>query len=685
MVRGTAYGRFAPRSDGARYPEGPRLQADLASIAAGGLNTIRTFDVPPADLLSAAADMGLRVLVGLDYPDWRFEPFPDRSSGHRIAAAGLAAVDRLFERVDDPDVLLAVSVGRNLPADLVRVHHTEAVAETLSSIVGRIHELEPTVLATYTGRDDANALMTVDGCDLLSIVLGAECGKTFDRNLHRLQQAMPARPIVVTDLEPPLTGETAVVQAQDLADRLNALDRAGCAGATVATWVDEPLATEGPTTLRPASLATTDRALKPLGRCVEIWARQNVKDLRHTWPRVTALVRAHNSESTIERCLSALELSDYHDLEVIVCDEGSTDRTLALASRFPFEVLHPERSDDTSRPNGLEAASGDIVAFLDADAVCHPLWPWFLALAFDSTDRVAVVTDHLVGIDADADHSSVALAAAALADLGRLPDVDPAAALVAGVDGLAVRRSAIGTARFGTGSAVAAGEHLIRQLGSHPNDSIGTAPAAQVVRPAPDHLGAVWCDAARRGRLDRQAIEPSLTAKEGPRRIVAELLASMLTGERPPRPVALRAVLDQVVPLLTVAAVLGAAIVVAGATVAGLVIAGTAVLLAAVPASVVAHDVVHHVANNAAAEGRGRKRAAIGLAVAVVILLEPLARVWGRLRTHPRPLPPANRSWTGDRDHLLSELRWRLGLAHLSVFTPANRRRWDIEVRCGWF
>ena len=596
--------------------------------------------MPPADLLSAAADTGLRVLVGLDYPDWRFEPFPDHSSGHRIAAAGLAAVDRLFERVEDPNVLLAVSVGRTLPTDLVRVHHPHAVAETLSSIVGRIHELEPSVLATYTGRDDGGALMTVDGCDLLSIVVDTESGKTFDRDLRRLQQARPARPLIVTDLEPPSTGSTAAVQVRDLADRLNALDRAGCAGATVASWVDDHSTAEAESTPRRASLVTTDEAHKPLGRCVETWARQNVKDLRRTWPRVTALVRAHNSESTIERCLSALELSDYHDLEVIVCDEGSTDRTLALASRFPFEVLQPERADGTSRPNGLEAASGDIVAFLDADVVCHPLWPWFLALAFDSTDPVAVVTDHLVEVDVNGDDSSVALAAAALADLGRLPDADPAAALVAGVDGLAIRRSAVGTARFATASAAAVGEHLIRELGSHPNDGIGTAPAAQAVRPAPDDLGAVWRNAARRGRIDRQAFEPSSTANERRRRIMAELLTSTFTGERPPRPVAVRAVLEQAVPLLTVATMLGAAIAVAGATVTGLVIAGTAVLLAAVLAGVVAHDVVHRVAHNAATEGGRRRTAAIGLAVAVIVVLEPLAHTWSRLRTHPRPSAP---------------------------------------------
>lgn len=677
-VRGTAYGPFAPRSDGARYPEAALLQADLEAMAATGLNTIRTFDVPPADLLNAAAEVGLRVLVGLDYPDWRFEPFPDRSSGHRIATAGLAAVDRLFKRVDNPSVVLAVSVGRTLPADLVRVHHPGAVAETLASIVDRVQTLDPSVLATYTGRvgDD---LVMLDGCDLLSVVLDADCASTFQRSLVRLQQARPAKPLLVIDLDPPTSGLTAVTQARELTDRLNALDRIGCAGATVGAWMGEPAPVDEPANRRSESLVTVDGALKPLGRSVETWARQDVKDLRRTWPRVTALVTAHNSESTIERCLSALEMSDYPDLEVIVCDQGSTDRTVELAARYPFELLQATQTDGTGPTAGLDAATGDIVSFVDADVVCHRLWPWFIALAFDSTDRVTVLTEHLVA--ARETDGSVAHAVAALADLERPPPVGPAAAIAMDVGGVAVRRSALGPAEANSATPAGPfGDQLIRRLGiDRCDDGIGTAPAAQAVRLAPNNFGAVWRNAVMRGAAHRQTSDPTPGGHISASRAVGRLLSAALVGDRPSRPVALRAVLDVLVPPVAASAVLVAVLASAGASGAGLWLSGTMFAALAVLAFMVARDVV------TSDRSGGSGRIATAAAVAAIVLLEPLACSWGRLRTRARPAAPANRTWTGDREDWLIELRWRLALAQLSIFAPANRNRWDIEVRCGLF
>src|ERR1043166_7302317 len=70
-VRGVTYGSFLPRADGAPFPVWERCRADLRPIADAGLNAIRTYDVPPPELLELAAEAGLRVIVGLQYPAWR--------------------------------------------------------------------------------------------------------------------------------------------------------------------------------------------------------------------------------------------------------------------------------------------------------------------------------------------------------------------------------------------------------------------------------------------------------------------------------------------------------------------------------------------------------------------------------------------------------------------------------------
>ena len=88
----------------------------------------------------------------------------------------------------------------------------------------------------------------------------------------------------------------------------------------------------------------------------------------------------------IEACLDSLLASDYPRLDVIVCDDGSTDTTVELARRYPFKVLAlPFVGLSAARNAALLEAKGEIVAYLDADAACHPDWPYHLALSMEDS------------------------------------------------------------------------------------------------------------------------------------------------------------------------------------------------------------------------------------------------------------------------------------------------------------
>ncbi|MDE2238281.1 MAG: glycosyltransferase family 2 protein, partial [Elusimicrobia bacterium] len=99
---------------------------------------------------------------------------------------------------------------------------------------------------------------------------------------------------------------------------------------------------------------------------------------------LSIVIPAYNEESAIEaiiaRCLGAREMicreAGLSSVEIIVVDDGSRDRTRALASGFSGISLIPHpanRGYGAALLTGFSAASGDYLGFLDADGTCDPL------------------------------------------------------------------------------------------------------------------------------------------------------------------------------------------------------------------------------------------------------------------------------------------------------------------------
>jgi O-antigen biosynthesis protein len=382
-VRGVTYGGFRTRLDGHRYPERQMLKSDLVAIADAGLNTVRVYDLPPSELIDIAEEIGLRLIVGVDYHDWRMEPHVGRRAQRRILDAGRRAVSETMERCAGRPGVLAVAVGNEIPADLVRLHGIGRVEDILSALVGEVHSADPGMPATYVNYPTTEFL-EVEGQDLACFNVFLEDPDALRRYLRHLQVAVGPRPLVITELglAGAIHGED--LQAESLDRQLRVVDETGCAGASVFAWTDEWAVDDRPVEGWGFGITREDRSPKPAFPVVEGWARRSLRDLRDAWPRVSVVVCAYNEERTIAECLGSLAACEYPDLEVIMCDDGSTDRTLELARRFPFKVLElPHGGLSRARNAGLEAATGDIVAYLDADAACHLEWPFHLALSME--------------------------------------------------------------------------------------------------------------------------------------------------------------------------------------------------------------------------------------------------------------------------------------------------------------
>ena len=95
-------------------------------------------------------------------------------------------------------------------------------------------------------------------------------------------------------------------------------------------------------------------------------------------PYLTVIVPVYNGEATLRRCVESVFAQSFTDWELIVVDDGSSDGSnrLAreLAAREPRMKLLTQRNRGVSaaRNLALERASGEYVAFLDADDWISP-------------------------------------------------------------------------------------------------------------------------------------------------------------------------------------------------------------------------------------------------------------------------------------------------------------------------
>lgn len=93
--------------------------------------------------------------------------------------------------------------------------------------------------------------------------------------------------------------------------------------------------------------------------------------------RISVVIPAYNEERYIWPCLQSILMFKNPDLhEVIVIDNASTDRTAELAEKFPGVRVVREMRKGTSfaRQRGLDEATGDYVAFIDADSMIPAHW-----------------------------------------------------------------------------------------------------------------------------------------------------------------------------------------------------------------------------------------------------------------------------------------------------------------------
>lgn len=97
-----------------------------------------------------------------------------------------------------------------------------------------------------------------------------------------------------------------------------------------------------------------------------------MKRLGEEQPLVSVIIPARNSEATIERCLKSITEQSYKNVEIVVVDNYSSDRTRHIAKKYDAKVYlkGPERSAQANF--GAEKATGKYIYRVDSDFVLQP-------------------------------------------------------------------------------------------------------------------------------------------------------------------------------------------------------------------------------------------------------------------------------------------------------------------------
>ena len=226
--------------------------------------------------------------------------------------------------------------------------------------------------------------------------------------------------------------------------------------------------------------------------------------LRAPIPRVSVVIPAYNEEVTLATCIDSILTCGWGDLELILVDDGSSDRTLEIMRAYENHpavvvVAKPNGGKGSALNAGIAVATGEVLVFVDADGLfTHTTIP-HLVRGFRH-DKVGAVCGNDMPVNLDTvlsrllalmTHVGTGLTRRALALIGCLP-------IVAGNSG-AFRAD------------------VVRQLGGFRQDTVGEdleltwriqlagydvefAPRAAVLAEVPSTWRGLWKQRVRWGR-----------------------------------------------------------------------------------------------------------------------------------------------------------------------------------------
>jgi O-antigen biosynthesis protein len=395
FVRGFSYGPFADNAGGEPLPEIERVRADLAHIRRLGGNCIRVYFPPPVWLLDEALAGDLRVFIDVPWEKHRcfFEDWQAREQA-------LHSVRETARTLGNHPAVFALSVGNEIPVDVVRFYGAKRVQGFLNRLIDEAKQQAPDCPTTYVSFPTTEFL-TCDRCDFYCFNVYVHDAERLGVYLDRLQHIAGNKPLILGEYGVDTIREGMEEQSRCLSDYIEAAARRGLAGAFVFAYTDDWFTGGHQITDWAFGVTDRDRHEKPAALAVRDGWRRIPPVEAAELPSVSVVVCSYNGEKTIAACLESLMRLNYPDYEVILVDDGSTDRLPSIAECFPQVVYYRQtnRGLSAARNTGASLARGDVIAFTDDDCVADEHWLLYLMQAMQDQQVEAIGGPNITPVD----------------------------------------------------------------------------------------------------------------------------------------------------------------------------------------------------------------------------------------------------------------------------------------------
>lgn len=372
-IKGVTYGPFAPNENAEPFASPAQTRQDFELIGQLGANLVRIYDAPPVWLLDLASEYELKVLI--DLPWNKHATFLDSLNEQREIRDQLC---RLIRPATGHRAVFGYSVVNEIAADIVRWSGARMVEEFIDSLIDAIKNVDPEALCTF-GNFPPTEFLRPQLTDFVSFNVYLHNPRVFENYLARLQMIADNQPLVLSEFGMDSLEQGETTKCAMLSSQIETGFRGGLAGTIVYAFTDDWHKEGARVESWEMGIVTHDRQPKPSYRAVqESYGAAPYFPLARV-PKVSVVVASYNGSRTLAACLKSLTTLNYPNYEILLVDDGSDDDTCRIVSSFPdVKYVHQEHLGlSVARNTGIAAATGEIIAFTDADCRADEDWLYY--------------------------------------------------------------------------------------------------------------------------------------------------------------------------------------------------------------------------------------------------------------------------------------------------------------------